>query len=59
MLRRCNTEIVRMRVIQMLRNATGEVGVQFRLFQCYEGVWTNIISVTRGWGCPIAIKSVT
>ena len=33
----------------MLRNAVGVGGFSFPAKKCYEGVWFNIISVTRGW----------
>ena len=33
----------------MIRNADGGGGVKFSGEKRYEGVWLNIISVTRGW----------
>ena len=33
----------------MLRNVMGGGGVRLSLFQCYDGVWSNVISVTTGW----------
>ena len=36
--------------IQSLHNAVKGWDVQYRLFQCYEGVQSNAISITRGWG---------
>ena len=37
----------------MLRNAVGVGGVSFPRKKRYEGVWFNVISVTRGW---VAVK---
>ena len=38
------------RAIQVLRNAVwGIGGVNFPRKKSYEGVWFNVISVTRGW----------
>ena len=42
----------------MLRNAVG--GVSFPGKKRYEGVWFNVISVTRGWvGSNFQEKSIT
>ena len=35
--------------IKVLHNADGGGGVQFYEKKRYEGVWFNVIGVTRGW----------
>ena len=48
--------------IQVLRNAVGVGCVKFPGKKRYEGVWFNVISITRGWvggGANSLEKSVT
>ncbi len=49
-LRRCQAKVPGIGAIQVLRNAVGGGGgVSFPEKKRYEGVWFNVISVTRGW----------